>query len=111
MKDVQVINDFTYTKEDPNHPGFITVPKYIHGGEIKQFTWDCQKVSFVGSTLQGIARSVLQNLEDEKVHSITHEAGYDETTIISPDGQFGIVMTSRFSPKTSCQILGLIPRP
>lgn len=111
MKNVQVINDFTYTKEDPDHPGFISVPKYIHGGEIKQFTWDCQKVSFVGSTLRGIARSVLQNLEDDEVHSITHEAGYDETTIISPDGQFGIVMTSRFSPKTSCQILGLIPRP
>lgn len=111
MKNVQVINDFSYFKKDRDHSGFLQINKYIHGGEIKQFSWDCQKISFVGSTLQGLARSVLQNLNDDEVHAITHEPGYDETTIISPDGQFGIVMTTRFSPKTSSRILGLIPRP
>lgn len=111
MRDVQVINDFSYYGKDPDHSGFLKVNKYIHGGEIKQFSWDCQQISFVGSTLQGLARSVIQNLNDDEVHEITHEPGYDETTIVSPDGQYGIVMTTRFSPKTSSRILGLIPRP
>lgn len=31
--------------------------------------------------------------------------------IISPDGKLGLVMTTRFSPKTSSEILGYMPRP
>ncbi|KAK8883755.1 hypothetical protein M9Y10_042854 [Tritrichomonas musculus] len=111
MKNVQIISDTYYSMEDPENPGYILTPKYIHGGEIKQFTWDCQKVSFVGSALQGLARSTLQNLEDSIVNPIGHEPGYDETTIISPNNKYGLVMSSRFSPHTNCAILGLLPRP
>lgn len=111
MKNVQIVSDLAYMKVDPDHPGFIIPSKYIHGGEIKQFTFDCQKLTLVGATTSGLARSVLQNLNDDIVSPICHEAGYDETTIISPNGKLGIVMTSRFSPKTSCSILGILPRP
>ena len=44
-------------------------------------------------------------------YPLTHFPGYEETTIISPDGKLGLVMTTRFSPKTSSYILGYMPRP
>lgn len=111
MKNIQLVSDLAYSFNDPDHPGFITAPKNIHGGEIKQFTFDCQKLTLVGSVPNGLARSVLQNLNDDSVTAISHEAGYEETTIISPNGKYGIAMSTRFSPKSSCKILGLIPRP
>lgn len=111
MKNVQIISDIYFAAEDPSKPGFLQFPTYIHGGEIKQFTWDGQKLTFVGSTFEGLARSVLQDLDTDSVQAISHVPGYDETTIISPDHKHGIVMSTRFSPKTSGQIFGLLPRP
>ena len=95
MKNVQIISDIYFAAEDPLKPGFLKFPTYIHGGEIKQFTFDGQKVTFVGSTFEGLARSVLQDLEKDNVQLLSHEPGYDEKTIISPDGRLGIVMTSQ----------------
>lgn len=53
----------------------------------------------------------MQDLITGEVMSITNSPGYDETTIFSPDEKLGIVMSTRFSPKTNMAILGLIPRP
>ena len=58
-----------------------------------------------------LAKSVFQNLVGEENYSLTHYPGYKEATIISPDWNLGLVMTTRFSPKTSSYILGYMPRP
>ncbi|WP_455616957.1 hypothetical protein [Eisenbergiella sp.] len=39
---------------------------------------------------------------------MTKTPGYDEATIFSPDNRLGIVMSTRFSPKTNSSYLGLI---
>lgn len=109
MKNVQIISDTSFAFYDPSKPGYLRFPKFIHGGEIKQFTFDCHKVTFVDSTFCVLARSVLQDLNIDDVQPISHEPGYDETTIVSPDGKFGIVMTSRFSPRSNGQIFCLFP--
>ena len=111
MKNVQVVSDIAYAYKDPDHPDYIIPPKYIHGGEIKQFTFDCQQLTLVGSSTTGLARSVLQNLNDDVVSSICHEPGYEETTIVSPNGKYGIAMSTRFSPKSNGQSLVVVPRP
>lgn len=111
MTNVLIISDLNYNYEDPDHPGQVIINDYIHGGEIKQYTPSGQQITFVGASLRGMPRSTLQNLADEIVTPITHEAGYDETTIISPNEQFGTVMTTRFSPQSSFAILGLVSRP
>ena len=58
-----------------------------------------------------LAKSVFQNLVGEEKNPLTHYPGYEETTIISSDGKLGLVMTTRFSPKTSSYILGYMLRP
>ena len=58
-----------------------------------------------------MARSMLQSLTIDEVKAITHMPGYDETTIVSPDENLGIVMSTRDSPNSNCAIFGLMPRP
>jgi len=58
-----------------------------------------------------LAKSVFQNLVGFENYPLSLFPGYEETTIISPDGKLGLVMTTRFSPKTSSEILGYMPRP
>ena len=58
-----------------------------------------------------LAKSVFQNLVGFENYPLTQFPGYEETTIISPDGKLGLLMTTRFSPKTSSEILGYMPRP
>lgn len=65
----------------------------------------------VGAGNSALAKSVFQNLIGEDYYPLTHFPGYEETTIISPDGKLGLVMTTRFSPKTSSEIICLLPRP
>ena len=55
--------------------------------------------------------NIATNLIKDFFYPLTHFPGYEETTIISPDGKLGLVMTTRFSPKTSSYILGYMPRP
>ncbi|OHT13459.1 hypothetical protein TRFO_16318 [Tritrichomonas foetus] len=109
LNNVKIISDLAYYKVDKD--GYITVPSRIRGGEIKQFTAGGTKATLAGAGKQGLAKSVVQDLDGEEVVELSHEPGYDETTIISPDGKLGVVMSTRFSPKTSCAILGLLPRP
>lgn len=58
-----------------------------------------------------MAQSVVQDLMTGELTRITNTPNYDETTIFSPDERLGIVMSPRFSPKTNCALMGLVPRP
>ncbi len=95
-------------REDPDHPGFM-LEGPVRGGEVKQFIRGGLGLSFVGSG-RGSGASMVQALDSEEVLTITNTACYDETTMLSPDEKLGVVMTTRFSPKTNCAVLGLIPR-
>jgi hypothetical protein len=68
-------------------------------------------LSLAGSSGAPLPDSVIQDFLSDKVEAVTHSPGYDETTILSPDERLGIVMSSRFSPKTNFAVLGLMPRP
>ena len=84
----------------------------FRGGEIKQFIHGGEALTLAGAgTETPLAKSVYQNLVGEETYPLSHFPGYEETTILSPDGELGLVMTTRFSPKTSSEILGLVPRP
>ena len=108
ISNVKIISSLTFAEK--NSDGYITVTPYIKGGEIKQFAYGGEKISFAGATHEGLSRSVLQEVYEDKVVGLSHEPGYEETTIVSPDGKLGLVMTTRFSPKTNFAILGLVNR-
>ena len=85
----------------------------LRGGEIKQFTNGGEAITLAGagSSDSTLAKSVFQSLVSEDNYPLTHFPGYEETTIISPDGKLGLTMTTRFSEKSSSKILGYMPRP
>ena len=84
----------------------------LRGGEIKQFVNGGEALTLAGGSVDSaLAKSVFQNLVGFENYPLSHFNGYEETTIISPDGKLGLVMTTRFSPKTSSEILGYMPRP
>lgn len=93
---------------DPDHPGCV-VQNPVRGGEVKQFVRGGLGLTYVGMG-RGPGNSMYQALDSEEVKELTRTPGYDETTMVSPDGKLGLVMSTRFSPRTSCAILGLIPR-
>lgn len=111
INNATIISDISFVREVPGKPGILKTIDYIHGGEIKQFTGGGTKITLAGAVKEGMSRSVVQNLLSNDTYALSHEAGYEETSIISPDGQLGIAMSTRFSPKTNCAILGLLPRP
>lgn len=96
------------TLPDPDHPGCV-IPAPTRGGEIKQFIRGGLSISFVGAD-RGAGDSMVQDLDSQRVYSVTKTPGYDETTIFSPDNRLGVVMSTRFSPKTNNAVLGMIPR-
>lgn len=95
---------------DPEHPDGV-LPQTLRGGEVKQFVRGGTALSLAGAVDRDIPDSVVQDLPSGTVEAITRTPGYDETTIFSPDERLGLVMTTRFSPKTDPAILGLMPRP
>lgn len=109
LEGVQKISSTEMYQDDPHHPGCV-IPLPVRGGEVKQFVRGGSALSLVGAG-EGIAGSVLQALDSEELLFVTRVPGYDETTIFSPDEQLGLVMSTRFSPKTNCAVLGLVPRP
>lgn len=111
IEKAQIISDYRFVNEDSSHPGYLKVVDYFHGGEIKQFSHGGAKITLAGAGKQGLAKSVIQDLLTNESHPLVQEPGYEETTIISPDGQLGLTMSTRFSPSTNCAILGLLPRP
>ncbi len=83
----------------------------IIGGEVKQFVRGGAAITLVGSAHNGNGNSVIQDLATGEVTMITLNPGYDETTLLSPNEKYGIVMTRRFSEKTDLAVMGLMDRP
>ena len=108
--DCQIISTINFIEKDPtNETELITnVPR---GGEIKQFIEGGNALSLVGTQPDEFVKSVYQSLKTEEHYTFSHEPGYDETSILSPDEKLGITMSTRFSPNTSMGILGLMKRP
>jgi len=110
LEDVRIISTLNNFIEDPEHEEYI-IPQTLYGGEVKQFARGGAAITTVGVFHSGITNSMLQSLTSSEIRSITNQPGYEETTIISPDGKLGIVMSTRGSDKTNCAIAGLMPRP
>ena len=110
LTNIQIISTLGLIEyEDEKKNIFKKTP--IRGGEIKQFINGGEALTLAGAGNSALAKSVFQNLVGEENYPLTNFPGYEETTIISPDGKLGIVMTTRFSPKTSSEILGFLTRP
>ena len=110
MTNVQIISTLGFIEFEDENKGIIKKTE-MKGGEIKQFINGGEALTLAGAGKEGLAKSVFQDLITDTHYQITHSPGYEETTIISPDGKLGLVMTTRFSPKTSSEILGIMPRP
>ena len=107
LNNVRLLSGSDFFEQD----GDKLIPIPIRGGEMKQFANGGTAVTVAGSTHTGIAKSVYIDLTSDYVTALSHEPGYDETTIMSPDMKLGITMSTRFSPKTNFAILGLVPAP
>ena len=110
IADAVYISQMNPLSDDPENPGYSLYTPVI-GGEVKQFVRGGAAISLVGSDPCGMADSVLQDVATGEVTQLTFAPGYDETTILSPDEQLGIVMTTRFSETTDMAVLGLMQRP
>ena len=110
ITNIQIISTLGFIKYEDKEKGILKHGT-LRGGEVKQFTNGGEAITLAGAGDSALAKSVFQNLVGEENYPITHFPGYEETTIISPDGKLGLVMTTRFSPKTSSEILGYMPRP
>ena len=108
--DTKIISTINFIEEDKTN-STILIPKTPRGGEIKQFIEGGNALSLVGTLPNEFVKSVYQSLTSEDHYYFSHEIGYDETSILSPDEKLGISMSTRFSPNTSMGILGLMPRP
>ena len=108
--DTKIISTIKFLEPDKSDPT-ILIPKTPRGGEIKQFIEGGNALTLVGTLPDTFVKSVYQSLTSEEHYAFSHETGYDETSILSPDEKLGISMSTRFSPKTSMGILGLLPRP
>ena len=96
-----------YDKETGNY----TLPKILRFGPIKQVVEGGKALSIGGFLNYGLRKGIYQYLSEDKMKQLTYFEGYDETTAISPDLKLACVMTTRFSEKTSFEIVGLIPTP
>ena len=108
--DTKVISTINFIEPDEKDPT-ILIPKIPRGGEIKQFIEGGNALTLVGTLPNEFVKSVYQSLTSEAHYAFSHEIGYDETSILSPDEKLGITMSTRFSSNTSMGILGLMPRP
>ncbi len=107
IENVQRIStDEVYLEKD----GYL-IPQPVFGGEVKQFVHGGTAISLVGAKHSVLPDSVVQHLNKAASTQVTFMPGYEETTMFSPDEQLGVVMSTRFSPKTNFAILGLLPRP
>lgn len=108
LDNVRTVGNLNSGKPDPDHEGCILLEP-VRGGETKQFTRGGLALTYVGMD-RGPGDSMMQDLDTERVVALTNTPGYDETTIVSPDNELGITMSTRFSPKTNCAVIGMIPR-
>ena len=91
--------------------GTYTLPKILRFGPIKQVLEGGKALSIGGFLNYGLRKGIYQSLSEDKIRQLTYFEGYDETTAISPDSKLACVMTTRFSDKTSFEIVGLMPTP
>ena len=91
--------------------GTYTLPKILRFGPIKQVLEGGKALSIGGFLNYGLRKGIYQSLYEDKIRQLTYFEGYDETTAISPDSKLACVMTTRFSDKTSFEIVGLMPTP
>jgi hypothetical protein len=110
IADPQIVSTLDPFEKDPKHPDGV-IPQVVRGGEVKQFVHGGTAISLAGGRKSDLADSVVHHLATGEMEAITNTAGYDETTIFSPDERLGMVMTTRFSPNTDLAILGMMPRP
>ena len=110
IEESKIISTINFVEPDPTDES-ILITKIPRGGEIKQFIEGGNALTLVGTQPDEFVKSVYQSLKTEEVYTYSHEPGYDETSILSPDEKLGISMSTRFSNKTSMGILGLMPRP
>ena len=108
--DSKIISTINFLEKDKTNET-ILIPQAPRGGEIKQFVAGGNGLTLVGTQPDEFVKSVFQSLTTNETYTLSHEIGYDETSILSPDEKLGIAMSTRFSPKTSMGILGLMPRP
>ena len=108
--DSKIISTIKFLEKDKNDSS-ILIPQVPRGGEIKQFVAGGNGLTLVGTQPDEFVKSVFQSLTTNETYTLSHEIGYDETSILSPDEKLGISMSTRFSNKTSMGILGLMPRP
>lgn len=107
VEDLCVISTIHGLEPDKRHPGCY-LQKIQRGGEVKQFIRGGRGLTLAGGG-KSISESTLQMLDSEETAYITDTLGYEETAIFSPDELRAVCMSPRFSPKTDCGILGLIP--
>jgi hypothetical protein len=110
IRDSLIVSTLEAFSPDPQHADGV-IPNPVRNGEVKQFVQGGGAISLVGALERDTADSVVYELASGDLQQITHDPGYDETTIFSPDEKLGIVMTTRFSPQTNLAILGVLPRP
>lgn len=110
IEESKIISTINFVEPDPTDES-ILITKIPRGGEIKQFIEGGNALTLVGTQPDEFVKSVYQSLKTEEVYTYSHEQGYDETSILSPDEKLGITMSTRFSPKTNMAIFGLMPRP
>lgn len=101
---ISSVNDIT---PDPEQEGFWK-RKVQRGGEVKQFVRGGRGITLAGGG-RCISESTLQMLDGEEFVQITDTLGYEETAIFSPNEKYAVCMSPRFSPKTDCGVLGVVP--
>ena len=110
IEDAVGISNYFYDLYD-REKGTYSLPDILRFGPIKQVVNGGKGLSLGGFLNYGLRKGVYQSLSEDKVEQLTMFEGYDETTAISPDSKLACVMTTRFSPYSSLEIIGLIPTP
>ena len=101
---ISSVNDIT---PDPENEGFF-LRNLQRGGEVKQFVRGGRAITLAGGG-RSISESTLQMLDSEEYVQITDTLGYEETAIFSPNEKYAVCMSPRFSPRTDCGVLGVVP--
>lgn len=107
VEDACLISSVNDIEPDPENVCFAR-RKIQRGGEVKQFIRGGRGITLAGGG-RCISESTLQMLDSEEFVQITDTLGYEETAIFSPDEKCAVCMSPRFSPKTDCGVLGVVP--
>jgi len=93
---VQIISTLAFIEYEDKEKGILRHYE-IRGGDIIQFV-------NVVSRYAALAKSIFQYLVGFENCSLTQFPWYEEANIIFPEGNLGLIMTTRFSPKKGSKI-------